>query len=123
VAEAVTQTGGGAVMFCDKISDYDWRTEDGFTLGSVTIEGSRSYGGQTYGIDLKNENLVDCLNEAVDATIPVLICLIETETGRAVTNSDCKVGMQVSVLNLPPPEQFTTARGLATFGPAYLGLE
>lgn len=123
VAEAVAQTGGGAVLFRGQINDCDWRTEEGFTLGSITIAGKLSYDGQEYQIDLKNENLVGKLNGAVHATIPDLICLIDTATGTPVTNPDYEVGMQVAVVILPAPEQFTTARGLQAFGPAYVGLE
>ncbi|WP_300034267.1 DUF917 domain-containing protein [uncultured Roseobacter sp.] len=123
VAEAVAQTGGGSVMFRGEISACDWRTEEGFTLGSVTIAGSGTDRNQTYRIDQKNENLVGWLNDAVHATIPDLICLIDTDKGMPVTNPDFSKGMRVAVVILPAPAQFTTARGLAAFGPAYVGLD
>jgi len=121
-AEAVAQTGGGAVMFRGAISACDWRTEDGFTLGSITIAGTGVYQDQTYRIGLKNENLVGWLNDEVHATIPDLICLIGAESGRPVSNPDYAVNMRVAVVILPAPAQFTTERGLATFGPAYAGV-
>jgi len=123
VARAVAQTGGGAVMFRGEINTSDWRTEDGFTLGSITISGRDAHADQTYRINLKNENLVGWLNDAVHATIPDLICLIDTDTGLPVSNPDYAVGMRVAVVILPAPAQFTKERGLAAFGPAYAGLE
>jgi len=123
VAEAIAQTGGGAVMFRGQINACDWRTEDGFTLGSITIAGSGLHAGQTYRISLKNENMIGWLNEEVHATIPDLICLIDTDTSMPVTNPDYTKGMCVAVVILPAPAQFTTARGLAAFGPAYVGLD
>lgn len=122
-AEAVAKTGGGAVMFRGQISDCDWRTEGGFTLGSITIFGSDEHQNNTYRISLKNENMIGWLDGVVHATIPDLICLIDTQTGMPISNPDYATGMQVAVVILPAPSQFTTARGLAAFGPAYVGLD
>lgn len=122
-AQAAAQTGGGAVMFRGQISDCDWRTEDGFTYGSITIAGDDDHQHQTYRIGLKNENMIGWLNGAVHATIPDLICLMDTQTGMPISNPDYATGMQVAVVILPAPRQFTTMRGLAAFGPAYVGLE
>lgn len=97
VAEAVAQTGGGAVMFRGEISACDWRTEDGFTLGTITISGQDAQVDQTYRMKLKNENWVGWLNDAVHATIPDLICLIDTKTGLPVSNPDYAVDMRVAV--------------------------
>jgi DUF917 family protein len=122
-ANAVAQTGGGAVMFRGQITTSDWRTEDGFTYGSITISGKHAYDGQTYRIDLKNENLVGWLDDALHATIPDLMCLIDTQSGMPISNPDYEDGMHVAVVILPAPPQFTTARGLAAFGPAYAGID
>jgi len=122
-AEAAAHTGGGAVMFRGQISDCDWRTEDGFTYGSIAIAGDDDHRNQTYRINLKNENMIGWLNGAVHATIPDLICLMDTQTGMPISNPDYATGMQVAVVILPAPTQFTTERGLAAFGPAYVGLE
>lgn len=122
VAQAIARTGGGAVLFRGQISACEWRTEDGFTLGSITIEGRDAYLGQTYRINLKNENLVGWLNDEVHATIPDLICLIDTQTGLPISNPDYCNGMRVAIVILPAPAEFTTERGLAAFGPTYVGL-
>ena len=110
-------------MFRGQISDCDWRTEDGFTYGSIAIAGDDDHRNQTYRINLKNENMIGWLNGAVHATIPDLICLMDTQTGMPISNPDYATGMQVAVVILPAPTQFTTERGLAAFGPAYVGLE
>ena len=73
-------------------------------------------------LSLKNENMVSWLDGVVHATIPDLICLIDTQTGMPISNPDYATGMQVAVVILPAPSQFTTACGLAAFGPAYVGL-
>lgn len=119
----IAQAGGGAELFRGVISDCNWRTEAGFTLGSVTIAGQGGYDGQTYQIAVKNENLSGHLNGEVHATIPDLICLFDTENGHPVTNPDYHTGQSVAVVILPAPQAFLSDRGLASFGPHYAGVE
>lgn len=110
------------VAFEGMIGQCEWRTEGGFTLGSVTIMGSGASIGHIYKIGLKNENLVAWKDDTVHATIPDVICLIDTQTGEVVQNPHFQEGQTVAVVILPAPEAFLTERGLATFGPAYVGL-
>lgn len=122
-AEVIAQVGRGAVVFRGKISACDWRTEDGFTLGSVTIAGAGALTGHSYRIGVKNENLISWLDDKVHATIPDLICLIDTQSGAPISNPEYEVGMEVAVVILPAPDAFMTPRGLEAFGPAYVGLD
>ena len=123
VAEALAHTGKGFVAFRGEISQCNHRTEGGFTLGEVLIQGAEQYQGDEYHIDIKNENLVGRLNGEVHATIPDLITLIDEKTGEPVTNPNYSIGQKVSVLILPAPEEFLSAKGLAAFGPSYVGLK
>ncbi len=122
-AQVVAAEGHGAVVFRGAISDCDWRTEGGFTLGSITIGGTDAHAGQSYRISLKNENLVSWLDDEVHATIPDLICLFDSDTGQPVQNPDYRTGQSVAVVVLPAPAPFLTEKGLACFGPAYVGLD
>nr|WP_282447188.1 DUF917 family protein [Pseudoalteromonas sp. 2CM32C] len=63
------------------------------------------------------------LNEEVHVTIPDLICCINTRTGTPVTNSNYELGMQVVVVILPAPKEFTGPKGLEIFGPRYAGVD
>ena len=121
--ETVAQMGGGEVVFRGAIARCDWRTEGGFTLGSIEIAGRGQQDTRRYRISVKNENLVGWLDGVVHATIPDLICLFDTETGQAVQNPHYRVGQQVAVVILPAPEAFLGPRGLAAFGPAYAGVD
>lgn len=120
--EAVASAGQGAVVFRGRIDACDWRTESGFTLGSVEIAGDGQQDASRYRIAIKNENLVGWLNGQVHATIPDLICLFDTDNGQPVTNPHYHVGQNVAVVILPAPPEFLTERGLATFGPNYAGI-
>ncbi|MEP1201184.1 DUF917 domain-containing protein [Tateyamaria sp.] len=119
----VAQVGDGEVTFRGEIVDCDWRTEGGFTLGSINISGNGQQDASRYRISVKNENLVGWFDGAVHATVPDLICLFDTETGQAVQNPHYRIGQQVAVVILPAPQAFLSPRGLAVFGPGYAGID
>lgn len=121
-ADAIAAKGSGFVAFRGTVGASDWKTEDGFTIGNVSIDGSSDFAGNAYRIWLKNENMVGWWNEDVHATIPDMICMIDTDTGEPVTNPNYFAGQNVAVVILPAPAPFTTPKGLAAFGPAYAGL-
>lgn len=123
IAETIATEGAGFVAFRGTVSTCDWETRDGFTFGNVGISGSGDFDGDTYRIWLKNENMIGKLNDEVHATIPDLICLIDTETGEPVTNPNYYRSQAVAVVVLPAPEPFTSSKGLEAFGPAYIGLD
>jgi len=62
-------------------------------------------------------------NGDVVATVPDLICVIDTDTAEPVTNPHARVGQRVAVVFLPAPAAFTTEKGLSVFGPAYAGID
>ncbi len=122
-SEAIARTGEGRVVFRGQITDCDWRTEAGFTLGSILMSGRGADAGVDYKITLKNENMAAWRNGEVHATVPDLICLIDTKTGQPITNPDYQSGQSVAVVILPAPDAFRSERGLATFGPSYAGVD
>jgi len=120
VAQSVAEAGKGFVDFCGVVAECNWRTEDGFTLGEITIAGSGVYAEHSYKIQVKNENMAAWIDGVLHATIPDLICLLDTETGAAVTNPNYYVGQNVAVVILPAPKAFLTDKGLQSFGPRYV---
>lgn len=72
---------------------------------------------------MKNENLVGWSNDEVHVTIPDLICLFDTGNGHPVANPDVVANQPLTVVLLPAPVQFTSAKALSVFGPAYGGIE
>lgn len=123
VAQLIADQGNGFVAFRGCIDDSDWKTEEGFTIGNISISGNDRFQGNCYRIWLKNENMIGWLNDSVHATIPDLICMIDVDTGEPVTNPNYRQGQNVAVIVLPAPEAFTTPKGLEAFGPGYAGLE
>lgn len=123
IAQAIADQGAGLVAFRGNVSACDWETRDGFTYGNIEIAGSGSFESDTYKIWLKNENMTGRLNGEIHATIPDMICLIDTETGAPVTNPNYYTGQSVAVVVLPAPKPFTTEKGLLAFGPSYAGID
>ena len=123
VAQEIADEGNGFVAFRGEVSKCDWETKDGFTFGNIHIVGGADCNGDTYRIWLKNENLLGWKNGEVHATIPDLICLIDTKSGAPITNPNYYEGQQVAVIILPAPEAFTSPKGLEAFGPRYAGLD
>lgn len=123
VAEAVATQSGGHVAFRGSIGANDWSTRDGFTFGGFEVEGTGPFAGHRYQVDLKNENLVARLDGEVHATIPDLICMLDTDTGMPVTNPNYRTGQNVAVVLIHAPDAFTSSKGLEAFGPRYAGLD
>ncbi|WP_394175190.1 DUF917 domain-containing protein [Thalassotalea litorea] len=123
IAKEIAEHGGGYVAFEGLVEHFEFTTEDGFTLGEVSIKGDARHSGSTYKLQVKNENLVAYLNDKVDVTIPDLICCLDLDNQEPVTNPNFSLGMRVAIVILPAPKEFTTERGLKAFGPAYVGLD
>jgi uncharacterized protein len=120
---AVIERAGGALLMRGKIVDVKRRTTQGFARGTVTLEGFDEFEGKSYTIDFQNENLVCRAGEQVIATVPDLICVLDSESGTAVTTEELRYGFRVSVVGLPAPPQLTTPEALDVVGPRAFGLE
>ncbi|GGB64609.1 DUF917 domain-containing protein [Shewanella inventionis] len=122
IAQAIAIHGEGYVAFRGQVSQSQFSTEKGFTIGTVTIDGSGEYQQEQYQLEIKNEHLVARRNGEVDVTIPDLICCIDMDNQVAITTPNHHVGLNVAIVILPAPKEFVTQRGLQAFGPAYVGL-
>ena len=121
--EIVSEISKGQVAFRGVVSEVEYHTIDGFTKGFFAIDGTGTFSKQTFRTMVKNENLVGWLNNEVYVTIPDLICLFDTATGEPVSNPHVVKGQAVSVVLLPAPEEFTSAKALSVFGPSYAGID
>jgi hypothetical protein len=94
---------GGRELFRGKIQKIEMVTKEGFDFGKTTIEGMGDYKGQTFVIDVKNENIIGWLNGKVVIIVPDLITVM-TLTGDPLTNADTKEGMEVGVIGINAAE-------------------
>ncbi len=109
--------------FTGNVSAVEYKTVDGFTKGSIEINGTDEHHGQQYRILVKNENLASWIDGEVAATIPDLICVLARGSGDPVTNPNAYVGQAVAVVLIPAPVEFKTPKAISVFGPSYAGLD
>ncbi|MDY6817135.1 MAG: DUF917 domain-containing protein [Halobacteriales archaeon] len=104
-------------LFHGKIVDVERRTEAGFAVGTVMIEGFDADAGDRLTIDFQNENLIARRNGTVVATVPDLITVLEQETGEAITTEGLRYGYRVRVLGIPSPAIMRSEGALSIWGP------
>ncbi|WP_329086206.1 MULTISPECIES: DUF917 domain-containing protein [unclassified Streptosporangium] len=114
---------GGAELFGGKVVDVSRRTEGGFARGEAVLEGSGDRQGERMVLRFQNENLVAVRDGTVVATVPDLICVLDAETGTAVTTETLRYGHRVRVIAAPCDPRWHTPAGLELVGPRYFGYD
>ena len=121
--EAARAAGDGYLLFTGTVGDFNWRDEDGFLAGDLTLAGTGEFAGQNFTTDYKNEHLVARRNGAVVATCPDLISVIDLQSFDGVNNPDFTRGQAVAVLGFRCDPLWRTEGGLAVFSPRYFGYD
>ncbi|MEL7209750.1 MAG: DUF917 domain-containing protein, partial [Actinomycetota bacterium] len=114
---------GGRRLFDGKVVDVARRTTGGFLRGSAAIDGLEEHAGRRVELDFQNEWLVARLDGTPIATVPHLICLLDTESGEAVGTETARYGQRVSVIAMTAPALFRSPAGLAFVGPRAKGYD
>ncbi|MCP2166392.1 DUF917 domain-containing protein [Goodfellowiella coeruleoviolacea] len=128
VAAAVARLGGRR-LFTGKVVDVLRRTSKGFARGEATLEGLGGDSGARLLIRFQNEHLVaervagDGERAEVLASVPDLICTLDSESGEAVTTESLRFGHRVTVIAAPADPRWHSAGGLALAGPRYFGYD
>ncbi|RDW59966.1 hypothetical protein BP6252_13053 [Coleophoma cylindrospora] len=132
VAESIiSQVGGDAaarILFKGKIVGVQRTLRMGHVYGEVIIEGGVD-GKEKLKIPFKNENILAVKEdsnglETVLASVPDLICVIDTQNGEAIGTPEYRYGLLVTVLGIVASEKWTsTTRGLEIGGPKGFGMD
>ena len=117
------QTTEGFKLFKGKISDVRREVRGAFNFGKVTIDGIGEYKKHSAYVEFQNENLSVVVDGKIMATVPDLICLVDSNTYTPVPTDALKYGKRVIVVGLKCFERWRTEAGLALVGPHYFGLE
>lgn len=120
---AFLQSSEGFKLFKGKIVDVLRETNGAFNLGHIKLDGIGEYKGQKAEVAFQNENLYASVNGEILATVPDLICLVDTETFTPVTTDGLKYGKRVLVLGLKCFHMWRTPEGLELVGPRYFGID
>jgi hypothetical protein len=101
------------------ISDIQQSISGGFLSGVVKVEGS----GDNFQIHYQNEYLVVYKNGAAMAMTPDILVLLEEETGKPIPSESVIFGLRVAIVEIPTPDIWKTAEGLAITAPECFGYE
>lgn len=112
-----------AVLIVGKVADIERRTTGGFVRGSVTLQGLGADAGRTLRIEIQNENLVAEEGERVLATVPDIITMLDSESGRGVQTERIRYGQRVAILAFPCDPVWRSERGLEVAGPRAFGYD
>ena len=113
----------GYKLFKGKIADVLRETRAGFNFGRVLLEGIGECKGRSAAVEFQNENLTAEVDGKIVATVPDLICLVDTETFAPVTTDALKYGKRVLVVGLRCFELWRCPAGLELVGPRYFGVD
>lgn len=122
IGAALSQIGGFRV-FQGKIVDVERRTVSGFARGRMETEGLGPDRGERLVVEFQNENLIATRSGEVVASVPDLICVLDTETGEPVTTEELRYGLRIQVIAAPCNEKWRTTLGLRLVGPRYFGYD
>ena len=106
-----------------KITDVLRETNGKFNLGRILLEGIGEDRGKTAEVSFQNENLAAVVDGEIRATVPDLICLVDTETFTPVTTDALKYCKRVLVVGLKCFDLWRTPAGLELVGPRYFGVD
>ncbi|KAI0031377.1 hypothetical protein K488DRAFT_86866 [Vararia minispora EC-137] len=136
VADRIIDAVGGQEtakeLFRGKIVGVERKTVKGHVYGEVTIAASDdhpSFASHKLKIPFKNENILATLvspsgTESIIATVPDLICVIDSASGEAIGTPEYRYGLHVFVLGITGSDKWTsTERGVQIGGPRAFGMD
>lgn len=113
--------GRGIPLFEGKVVDVERRTREGFAVGRAVLRGLGSDEGSQFEVRFQNENLVAIRDEETIASVPDLICLLDSERATAITTERLRYGQRVTAIGIPTPEIMRSEEALKVWGPAAFG--
>jgi DUF917 family protein len=113
----------GKVLYQGKVREVERATTEGFLRGRTRFEGSGAWRGTTMRIEFQNEWIVAWVDDEPIAMSPDLICVLDRVSGEAIGTETIRYGQRLSVIALPPPPVFLSAKGLAHVGPRAFGYD
>jgi DUF917 family protein len=120
---AILEEGKGKLLFRGKVVDVARRATEGFLRGRAVIEGLDDDRGMRLEIAFQNEWTIAWRDGVPLVMTPDLICVLDSVSGEAFGTETIGYGRRVSVVALPAPPVFLTAKGLQHVGPRAFGYD
>ncbi len=121
--QAILETTGGKWLHSGKIVDVQREVKDGWTLGTVLIEGSGTYLNQLAELKFQNEFLMAKINRTLACCTPDLISVLDLETGLPITVEQLSFGYRVALIGIPCVPAWRTPAAINLVGPQCFGYE
>jgi DUF917 family protein len=110
--KAVLKETGGIKLLDGTVEQVQRKTEAGFTFVNVKLRGIGEYAHGNLDFKAKNEVLVAYRNGRLAAIAPDIITPLNPETGKCITAETIEEGDKLTILGIPAPEKWRTAKGL-----------
>jgi DUF917 family protein len=120
---AVLDEARGKLLFRGKVVDVARRTTEGFLRGRCIVDGLDEDRGSRLELAFQNEWVIAWKDGDPVAMTPDLICVLDTVSGNAFGTETIRYGMRASVIALPAPPVFLSAKGLQHVGPRAFGYD
>ena len=124
LTELMAPTAFGCVtrLMDGKVVDVLRRTEGGFDVGTIVLQ-RLDRAGPDMRISFQNEFLLALEDSALRASVPDLICIVDSETTRPITSDRIRYGQRVAVIAIGAPEVYRSDRALEAVGPRCFGFD
>lgn len=120
----IVEAANGYILFKGKVKDgTQWEIKDGFTVGTICIDGINEYSNQNFKIWYKNENMISWKNGEIYVTCPDLICVVDNKTGYPITNPNNSKDDEIAVLGFKAHELWRSEKGLKLLNPSFFGFD
>ena len=106
--QAALESTGGFPLFTGRIVDVLRRIENGWALGEVVIAGMDDDENSQLVVQFQNEHLIAIRDGEVQATVPDLIAILDTERGTPITTEELRYGFRVTVIAIPSDKKWRT---------------
>ncbi|MEM4721452.1 MAG: DUF917 domain-containing protein [Candidatus Methanomethylicaceae archaeon] len=120
---AVIQASGGEEIFRGEVFHFDWEDREGFLWGTLIVRGEKQYKGHELKIWMKNENLISWFDGKPYVVSPDLICILDSNTGEAITNSKMREGRKIVVFAIPTHPFWRSPEAIDLVSPKHFGFD
>lgn len=121
---AILEAANGKLLFTGlATAETNWEDKDGFTFGNIYLEGIEENENQNARVWYKNENMMMWVDGKLRLTCPDLICVVDSVTGKPITNPNCKEGMELCVLGFHCHDLWKTEKALEILNPRFFGFD
>lgn len=123
--EAGVKALDGYLLFKGRVSHFEREERGGFMWGEHRYQGVDDYEGRKFRIWYKNEHQISWLDDKPYVTCPDLICVLDSNTGRGLSNwgDDFAIDREVSVVGFEADDIWRSPEGLEIFNPGHFGFD